>query len=202
MNIATYTDLKAAVADWLNRDDVSDARLGDFVAMAENRIFKQLRIKELEAAASLTIDSQGRATFPADHLEPKDVLWADKPLARVSLTQYYSQSPVQGTPVCFSREGNYIKFWPTPVEAATDGRLIYYARPTDLSSNQSSNAIFALAPELYLFGALIAGGTYLGMPQDRISLWSASFDEALNSLIKQSRQSDVSGATMLVESGY
>lgn len=202
MSISNYTELKAAVADWLNRDDISDARISEFVAMAENRIFKQLRIKELETSATLTIDSVGKAALPADHLEPKDVLWADKPLTRVSLTQFYTNGYVQGTPVYFAREGNSLKFWPTPVEGATDGRLIYYARPTNLSDIQLTNDLFALSPELYLFGALLAGGTYLGMPQEKIALWASSFDEALNSLIKQSRQADVSGATMLVESGY
>lgn len=202
MSISTYSELKTAVADWLNRDDLADARLADFVAMAENRIFKQLRIKELEASANMTIDSEGKAALPADHLEPKDVLWNDKPLGRVSLTQYYTNSPVQGTPSYFAREGNFIKLWPTPPEATAGGRLIYYARPSNLSVSVETNTIFALSPELYLYGALVAAGTYLGTPQDKVALWASSFDEALNSLIKQSRQSDVSGATMLVESGY
>lgn len=202
MTIATYSELKTALADWLNRDDVSDARLEDFIAMAENRIFRQLRIKELEASHDLVIDSQGKAALPADHLEPKDVIWNDKPLGRVSLTNFYTNDPVQGTPLYFARERDSIKLWPYPAEGATGGRLIYYARPVNLSSIQLTNAVFAAAPEMYLFGALVEAGIYLGTEQAKAAVWDSRFNETINLLTQQSRQSDVSGATMLVDNGY
>lgn len=202
MSINTYTELKTAIADWLNRDDVSDARLADFIAMAENRIFRQLRIKELEASHNLVIDSQGKAALPADHLEPKDVLWNDKPLGRVSLTSFYTNEATQGTPVYFARERDSIKLWPIPVEGDPGGRLIYYARPVNLSDVQLTNAVFAAAPELYLYGALVEAGVYLSMDQAKTAIWDSRFSETIDLLTQQSRQSDVSGATMLIDSGY
>lgn len=202
MSITYYTDLKTSVADWLNRDDVSDTRIAEFIQFAENRIFKELRIKEMETSATLTIDSQGKAAFPADCLEPKEVIWADEALGRISLSNFYSRAMSQGKPIYFTREGNNIKFWPIPTEGSTDCKLIYYARPTNLSDVQLTNTIFALAPEMYLFAALISAGTYLGSPQEKLALWADSYRQAFDALVKQSRQADVSGATMLIESGY
>ena len=68
MSITNYTELKTAVADWLNRDDLTDARITDFIQMAENRIFHVLRVPPMEKYANLTTDTEGKVTVPGDFL--------------------------------------------------------------------------------------------------------------------------------------
>lgn len=201
MSITNYSELKLAVADWLNRDDIDDARLSDFVRMAENRIFHELRIPEMEATSTATTDSEGRVLLPADYLEAKDVLFNDEPLSRISATEFYARLPVQGKPESFARDTIYLRLWPLP-ETTTDFRMVYYARPVDLSTAAPTNVVFAVAPELYLYGALIAGGVYLGTPIDRIGTWSESFNDVMRRLTTSARQADVSGATTTVANGY
>lgn len=205
MSITTYTELKAAIADWLNRDDLSDARLGDFISFAENRIYHELRIPTMERVVLMDTDSDGKAFIPADFLEAKDVFFNDDPLDRISLTDLMSRSNHAGKPYYFAREGGYLTFLPNPGDiTGTDDelRMIYYAEPDRLSATNADNSVFLLAPDLYLYGALVAGGVYLGVPQDKITVWQTSFADLMQRLMGHARQAEVSGSTMTIQSGY
>lgn len=201
MSITTYTELKTAVADWLNRDDLSDARVTDFIQMAENRIFHVLRIPPMEKYANLTTDSEGKVTVPGDFLEAKDVLFNAKPLERISTTEFYARDAAQGTPISFMRETVYLRFWPTP-GSGNAVKMVYYALPAALSDSNASNAVFAMSPELYLYGALVAAGTYLGVPVEKLQVWSESFNDTIKRLMDNARQAEVSGSTATVANGY
>jgi hypothetical protein len=205
VSIITYTELKVAIADWLNRDDISDARLNDFISFAENRIYHELRIPTMERVVLLDTDSDGKAFIPADFLEAKDVFFNDEPLDRVSLTDLMSRGPHAGKPYYFAREGGYLTFWPNPGDTTTTGdelRMIYFAEPDRLSATNADNSVFLLAPDLYLYGALVAGGVYMGVPQDKIMVWQTSFADIMQRLMGHARQSEVSGSTMTTQSGY
>ena len=202
MSITTYTELKAAIADWLNRDDISDARLSDFVQMAENRIFHVLRIPPMERYANITTDSAGKAAIPSDFIEAKDVIFNSNALDRISTTEFYARTTAQGVPTSFMRETAYLRLWPTPGPDLTGLSMIYYALPTALSASNATNAVFSMAPELYLYGALVAAGVYIGSPAEKIQVWSESFNDTMQRLMEHARQSEVSGATNTVLSGY
>lgn len=205
MSITTYTELKAAVADWLNRDDISDARLSDFVSFAENHIYHQLRIPTMERVVLLDTDSDGKAYIPADFLEAKDVFFNGVPLERISLTDLMARSDASGRPYYFAREGGYLTFWPNPGDNTyTDDeiRVIYYAEPDRLSATNPDNSVFLLAPDLYLYGALVEGSVYIGTPPEKTSLWKAKFDELVERLMQHARQAEVSGSTAVIQSGY
>jgi len=56
--MATIIDqvtLRTGVADWLNRSDLTDAQIDDFVAIGEARIYEELRIPPLEVVQSFTV---------------------------------------------------------------------------------------------------------------------------------------------------
>jgi len=46
MSITNYTELKAGVADWLNREDLT-AQIPDFITFAEARLNRTLRVREM-----------------------------------------------------------------------------------------------------------------------------------------------------------
>ena len=201
MSITTYTELKTAVADWLNRDDLTDARITDFIQIAENRIFHELRIPPMETTAVLTVNATGKVALPANYLEARDVIYNDRQLERVSLAQILSQTQAQGTPLWFARDTVALRFWPNLLEDDTV-TLVYYGEPTKLSATNATNDVFDMAPELYLYGALIAAGTYVGAPPERMSLWSESFNDAMQRLLGHARQAEASGSTLTTQSGY
>jgi hypothetical protein len=201
VSITSFSELKVAVADWLNRDDLSDARLGDFVDMAQNRIFHVLRIPVMEKFVAITVDTNGKIALPTDFLEAKDVLFNDKPLDRISLTEFYSRGISQGQPIAFTREAEYLRLSPNPGNVS-GMKMIYYAEPPRLSGTTATNDVFSITPELYLYGALVAAGTYLGSPVEKMQIWSESFNDTMQRLVDHARQAEVSGSTNTVANGY
>ena len=56
--MATIIDqvtLRTGVADWLNRSDLTDAQIDDFVAIGEARIYEDLRVPTLEISQGFSV---------------------------------------------------------------------------------------------------------------------------------------------------
>ena len=67
MALTTYTELKASVADWLNRTDLT-TEIPDFISLAEAQMERTLRTRQMLTRTTLTVDSEFETT-PADFLE-------------------------------------------------------------------------------------------------------------------------------------
>jgi hypothetical protein len=67
MSITTYSALKTAVADFLNRDDLA-ATVPTFISLAEADISRQLRHWQMEERAVAELDAQYSAV-PPDWIE-------------------------------------------------------------------------------------------------------------------------------------
>ena len=200
MSLSTYDGLKVSVADWLNREELTSV-IPDFVELAENRIFHELRAPVNEKTILLTLSSDGYATLPSDFLEAKDVFWNYEPLQRVSLTQihnYVSQSGKDAE--VFARETYRLRFFPIPTVGASDElRMIYYFDPGRLTSSATSNVVFAAAPELYLYGTLAEAAQYLGSDGAR---WEGGYQNAMGRLMQHASVAENAGATATVQMGY
>ena len=68
MSITSYAELQAAVADWMNRADLT-AVIPSFIANAEARLNRRIRCRAMETSTSLALNTEGQATLPADYLE-------------------------------------------------------------------------------------------------------------------------------------
>lgn len=92
----TYGQLKAAVADWLNREDLT-AVIPSFIRLAESLIYRNLRCVDNEFTATYTstgwnisggpnqANSAGVfKTLPPNFAEIKLVTWNGKPLQQIS----------------------------------------------------------------------------------------------------------------------
>ena len=55
MALTTYTELKASIADWLNRSDLT-AAIADFISLAEAQIERTLRTRQMLTRTTLTVD--------------------------------------------------------------------------------------------------------------------------------------------------
>ena len=67
MAITTYAELKTAVADFLNRDDLGSV-IDTFIALAETDMQRSIRHWRMEKRSTAEIDTQYSA-IPADFLE-------------------------------------------------------------------------------------------------------------------------------------
>jgi hypothetical protein len=58
MALTTYSGLKTALANWLNRTDLTSEIADDFIKLAESDFNAKLRIRQMEQIDAITIDSE------------------------------------------------------------------------------------------------------------------------------------------------
>ena len=68
MPLTNYTELKASIADTLNRTDLT-AVIPDFIRLAEAQLSRDLRHWRMEDRATATVDTQYTA-LPLDFISP------------------------------------------------------------------------------------------------------------------------------------
>ena len=134
MSISNYTELKTAVENWLDRSDLTD-RVPEFIALAEVRINRALRVRGIEERSYTSLVSgQAYYSLPSDFIEQRNVQINTNPVNVLTyrtpqqLDQEYP-SDTTGTPVCFTIIGEEIQLKPIP--ASTDQlEISYYKRLT------------------------------------------------------------------------
>lgn len=199
MSLNTYSDLKASIANWLNRDDIAN-EIPDFISLAESRIAHEVRLPTLEKKVLISLDTEGYTTIPVDFLEAKDVFFNDKPLERRSLAEIKSYEPYSGIPIYFAREVGKLTFFPKPTMGATDKlEMIYYQQVASLSDSAPTNVLLSTVPELYLYGSLVEAANFLGSDS---SQWEMNYQTAYNRIVQHSRDSEGSGSTVQIANGY
>ena len=187
MALTTWTELKASVADWLGRTDLTTAIADDFIPLAEAEM--QRRIRRMTESTTIYI-SAGNMDGPTDMAEPISLRLdstsptEDMPL-KLCTPQMLAEvlarkSDVAGRPTHFAFYDEQLQFAPTPDESY-DGILVYYQKFTALGSGTASNTILTQAPDAYLYGALLAAAPYLEH-DERIPVWQDKFDRAIDQM--------------------
>jgi len=186
MALSTYTELKAAVADWLNRTDLTDP-IVDFVSLAEAEMKRRLR----RATESTTIYiSAGNMTGPTDMAEPIELhldsstVELDTPL-RLCTPEMLAEvraraGGVAGRPTHWAFFDEQLQFAPVP-DQSYDGILLYHQQLTPLSGSVATNDVLEEAPDAYLFGALLQAAPYVEH-DERMAVWQLKFDNAIEQL--------------------
>lgn len=163
MGLSTFDELKAAVADWLDREDLS-GRTGDFIALAEARLNRLMGFSALTARVELEAGA-GQAELAA----PADLRDA---LSLVRAGDGDGDGAAQG----FRAEAGRLVLT-SPPETPVRLVLTYRARPR-LSEAAPANPVLAEHPDLYLFGALAEAAPFL-RDGEMLAVFAARFDAAL-----------------------
>ena len=185
MAFTSYSTLKTAIANYLARTDLDD-KIPDFVRLAEERLRRDLRIRQmLKVATADTTAEDATVSLPSDFLAMKDIHIDTTPV-RVLQFQNTSnffrnaRTTETGVPTMYTLLGSEFQFAPKPDSAYTL-RMVYYYKPDLLSDSNSSNLFLTTAPDLLLYGALAEAEPYL-MNDERLATWSALYDRGLASL--------------------
>ncbi len=200
MGLATYSDLKASVADWLHRDDLS-AAITDFVALAEARINNELFCQQQITSTTLTtVSGTSTVTLPTDWLRiiranVSDQYQALELISPHKFDQLYADAST-GVPRHYLIEADSLVLGPTPSSAYTI-ELTYYAEIPALSDSATTNWLLTRWPNVYLFGALCESAPYTG-DDSRLQMWEARYQQALTALRKYDQHSRYSGAGLQV----
>lgn len=197
----TFGELQAAVRSWLNRDDLSDAEVNAFIAIAEPRVRREqkadLRVRTIESGTALTITTQGMA-LPLGVMDVKD-MWPTtgrdlRPLEQTSLATLRSfandNADATGTPRYFAivpsvdpaTTGARLFLWPMP---SVSGYAVDYLYVNDVGTvNPNGNSILTSSPEVYLYATLVEASPFL-KADERTALWEMKYATALNGLNKR-----------------
>jgi len=200
MALTTYTELKASIADWLNRTDLTTT-IPDFISLAEAQIERTLRTRQMIVRANASFDSEYGAV-PDDFLETKSLKLTSTnpltPLAFLSIDDMdaaRSHYTASGRPRFFSVVGGQFRISPTP-DAAYTTELIYFAKLSKLSSTVASNWLLTSSPDIYLYGSLLQAAPYL-QDDARIQVWATLYERALNDLRTADDRGASSGGALL-----
>ena len=73
MTLATYSDLKTSVANYLNRDDLTSV-IPDFISLTENRMNRDLRVRaNMKRANTTTTAGTAFYNLPSDMIELRNI---------------------------------------------------------------------------------------------------------------------------------
>jgi len=209
MALSNYTELKAAIADWLDRSDLT-ARIPDFIALAETRINRELRIRPMEYRATMnTTAGQRYFALPGGYLQMRNFQLNTDPITPLEyitpemLDRLYG-SVTTGKPKAYSLIGDEIQLAPIP-DAIYEVEMAYYEKFTPLGDGTggtvTSNWLTANAPDILLYGALIEAEPFI-KNDERIQLWLTAYKEAVDKLQKADDRDRHSGSTMRVRTVY
>lgn len=200
MSITNYSELKTAIENWLDRDDLT-SRVPEFIALAEADIFNDLRIRQMETRTDVTIDDE-YVTIPTGFLEAKRFHIVASP---IHLMEYRSPeqlnawaSSTAGKPDYYTVIGSEFQFNATPDESYT-GKLVYFKEPTALSDSNTSNDILSKYPNIYLYAALVAAEPFLGN-DNRIVTWKAMYRGSVNTANQQAKKAMYAGSQLQMTS--
>ena len=153
MALSTYTELKAAIADLANRNDLT-TQIVDAITLAEAEMQADCKLLEFEALSTVTITS-GSGTLPTGFLGARSVYWdgsPDYPLTYVTPDRFdYLRANDSGDGYFYTITGSTIKTVPMGSGSVVMTATIRFSA---LSGSVASNAILANFPNAYLYGAL------------------------------------------------
>ena len=191
MTITTYSALKTAIADFLNRDDLTSV-VPTFIALAEARFNRDLRTWRQETRVTVSLTGQYNAVIPADFAQPIRLQLLNGPTAElepISVSQMLEmradRNDMTGVPTHYAITGGQLEIFPTPAETYS-ASLVYYAKVPALSDVATSNWLLTDAPDVYLYGALVHSAPYL-KDDARVAIWESLHASAVMALNVQSQ---------------
>ena len=215
MAINTYATLQTAVANWLDRSDLTD-RIPEFIALAEARMSRTLRLSmmlnvdetTLGGAATLVagtrdydlpsgylqmVDFHLRTSpiTPLSYLTPENMnrMWAGrqggKPLAYTIFADNSTGTPIKK-----------VRLGPSPA-SAYDYSIMFYKKIDALSVANTTEQMLTENPDVYLYGALMEAEPFV-MNDERMGLWAQGFAQAIQALQEQDNKDRHSGSALRV----
>lgn len=199
--LGQYDTLVNSIRAWLNRDDLTNLQITEFIAMFEARMNRVLRHPEMEEVVAATLTT-GNNALPADFLAMR-AIYRDtqelKAMTPAAIVREYGTG--SGYAVAYSIIGSQprkIRLGPQPA-SNTPVTMIYYKKLTGVDENNADNWLLNEHPDLYLYGTLLAAEAFLAN-DDRLGIWKRAFDESLQELDRSAQNDRFGGAPLVAGS--
>jgi len=206
MALSSYSELKTAVANWLNRSDLTDEIADDFIKLTEADFNAKLRIRAMEQIDTITIDSETESV-PTGFIGVRSfyiLLSSVKhPLEYITPHNMFEVrgGSRSGRPRAYTIESDNetetFRFGPSPDTSYT-GYLSYYKAISPLSVSNTSNWMLANHPAVYLYGSLYHATNFLGgIDQQQAQNWLQMYSVAMERCEQNDKQDSYGGAPVV-----
>ena len=203
MALTTYTELKASLANWLNRSDLTTEIGDDFIKLAEADFNSKLRVRAMIDQVSITVDAETVA-LPTDFLQIRDfyILAGQTKTPLVYATpasmDATSGTSTSGRPSSFTILGDTVRFSPKP-DATYTAVMNYFKKFPALTPSVSTNYILGSHPAIYLYGSLFHAANFLGgINPQQVQVWQQMFGTAMERLELNDREDEYNGSPLQV----
>jgi len=203
MALTTYTELKASLANWLNRSDLTTEIGDDFIKLAEADFNSKLRVRAMIDQVSITVDAETVA-LPTDFLQIRDfyILAGQTKTPLVYATpasmDATSGTSTSGRPSSFTILGDTVRFSPKP-DATYTAVMNYFKKFPALTSSVSTNYILGSHPAIYLYGSLFHAANFLGgINPQQVQTWQQMYATAMERLELNDREDEYNGSPLQV----
>jgi hypothetical protein len=188
MAISTYSELKSAVADWLNRSDLT-AAIPNFIQLAEAKFNRELRTRQQVKRAYATLTGQ-YIQIPTDWLEAINLQLNVTPVRVLDFVTLDQADRIRANRYgetnadAYTIVGEQLEVIP-PVGTNTEIDMTYYMKIPALSDGSPTNWLLTAWPDLYLYATLVHAAPYL-REDERVAIWKGLADQ----LLEEVRMSD------------
>lgn len=205
MAISNYSELKSAIADWLDRTDLTDS-ISDFITLAEARHKRDFKLRRMETRVTAnTIADTEYYTLPDQYVAMRNIQLNTDPktsleyLTPEQMDRIYAGS-MKGKPRAYSIIGNDIQLRPIP-DSAYEIEILYFKHFTALSDSVPTNEMLTNHPDIYLYGSLVEAEPYL-QNDKRIQTWASFYDRAKKDIIDSNERDRHSGVAPTTRVDY
>jgi len=201
MAISNYTELKTAVANWLDRDDLTD-RIPEFIALAEARFNRVLRLRSMEVKYTAnTVAAQRNLALPTNYIQMRNFQVNTSPLTVLSYVtpEIYDRlwgGSTQGTPEFYTILADEVSLGPIPA-SVQEVEMLFYKKFDNLSGSTATNWLITNAPDIYLYGSMLEAEPFI-MNDERVPLWAQALQQGISDLQEQDNKDRHSGSALRV----
>jgi hypothetical protein len=209
MSLDGYANFKTAIAEWADRTDLT-ARIPDFIALAEIRIGRDLRLRVMEKRSQMsTVGNQEYYGLPDGFVQARHVKMISGSMHRdmnylspeaIEETNMRKYSGGTGEPRYYTFVGDEMRVIPSPAGVYTV-EIVYYKTPDVLSASQTSNRLYEQNKDVYLYATLLEVATYL-RDIEGAKGWGTMYSTAIKSAEDADARDRHSGGALFVSGDH
>lgn len=202
MAISTYSELQTAIANWLDRTDLT-TRIPEFISLAEAKFIRKVNHWRMEKRATITtIAGTNSIEVPSDYLSMRVLKLNTDPVNVLEFLPpsiFYEGNTSNGTPTHYTVQGDQLLLYPTPDSEYTV-EMGYYGFDV-LSDSNTTNWLLTNYPDIYLYGSCLQAEGYI-MNDMRLPFWKAALDESLKELDKDDKTARWNGTPLTIRAEH
>lgn len=195
MALSTFAELKAAIATWTVRGDLT-SRMSDIIALAESDIRKDVRVQAMEQYATGTLTGETLA-WPAGFLEARRLKVGNCVQGYVTPAEYADYDQQDTVKPAFTHIGQTI--YVLNGASGDAYSLIYWKGFTAFANDSDTNWLLLNAPEVYLWAGCMKVAV-VTKDDAGAARWGALYQVAFQKLNARDKAAAASGSPLEIRS--